>query len=139
MYVLDTNTNQIEKVYDNEWGTFAEASVYYKNSLYLFGGGNAQKDGAIMSGRSVNRFYTINFPDLPCSVGTYFDNDECIPCPKGTYKDTYGPEECVQCSRGMYNEEIGATNIKACIPCPEGTFTAYLGQEFCIKCSTGQF
>ena len=67
VYVLDTNTNHIEKVYVNEWGTFAEASAYYKNSLYIFGGGNAQKDGAIMSGRSVNRFYTINFPDLPCS------------------------------------------------------------------------
>ena len=75
-----------------------------KNSLYIFGGGDAEKDGAIRRSRSVNRFYKINFPDMPCSLGTYELNNECVPCPKGTYKDTYGSGACISCAVGMYNE-----------------------------------
>ena len=68
-------------MHDGEWGAFAESSVYYKNSLYVFGGGASAKDGGIRLTRSVNRFYKIDFPDLPCSVGTYNDNTGCVPCP----------------------------------------------------------
>ena len=32
------DTSNIENVYENEWGTFAEAIVFYKNRLYVFGG-----------------------------------------------------------------------------------------------------
>ena len=81
-------------MYDLDWGAFAESSVYYKNSLYIFGGGASERDGAIRLTRSVNRFYKITFLDLPCSVGTYESNNECVPCPKGTYKDTYGAGDC---------------------------------------------
>ena len=82
-------------MYDLEWITFAEASVYYKNSLYVFGGGDAEKDGSVRRSRSVNRFYKINFPDMPCSLGTYPLENQCTSCPLGTYKDTYGPTECI--------------------------------------------
>ena len=86
-------TNNIEHILDLDWKTFAESSVYYKNSLYVFGGGDSLPDGAIRETRSVDRFYKINFPDMPCSVGTYSLNNECTPCPKGTYKDMTGPNE----------------------------------------------
>ena len=80
-----------------DWRTFAEASVYYKNSLYVFGGGDSIADGIIRETRSVDRFYKINFPDMQCSLGTYQHDNECVICPRGAYKDTYGPSRCIEC------------------------------------------
>ena len=81
IYVLDLDSNTIEHVSDTDQGSFAESSVYYKNSLYVFGGGASARDGAIRLTRSINRFYQINFPDLECSIGTYEHTNECLPCP----------------------------------------------------------
>jgi hypothetical protein len=30
---------------------------------------------------------------VPCSIGHYYSNEECISCPKGTYQDTIGNYE----------------------------------------------
>ena len=130
VWVINVESNNIEHMLDLDWNTFAESSVYYKNSLYVFGGGDSLADGVIRETRSLDRFYKINFPDMQCSEGTFKLNDNCIPCPKGSYKDKSGSEECIQCSKGTYNEQIGASNEKQCIPCPEGTFNPKLGQHF---------
>ena len=61
---------------DLDWYTFAESSVYYKNSFYVFGGGDSHSGGVIRQTRSVDRWYKINFPEMPCSVGTYKVHDE---------------------------------------------------------------
>ena len=90
IYIIDLDSNSIEHKYDLDWNTYAESSVYYKNSLWVFGGGDAESDGAIRKSRSTNRFYKINFLDMPCSIGTFKQDNECIPCAKGTYKDTDG-------------------------------------------------
>ena len=47
VYVLNMASNNIEAVAELDWLTFAEASVYYKNSLYVFGGGDAEEDGSV--------------------------------------------------------------------------------------------
>ena len=95
VWVLNMESNSIEHMIDLDWNTFAESSVYHKNSLYVFGGGDSLADGVIRKTRSVDRFYKVNFPDMPCSQGSYLFNNECISCPKGTYKDTYGPDSCI--------------------------------------------
>ena len=69
-----------------DWAAYGEAAVYYKNSMYVFGGGGSSEDGAIHLTLSVDRFYMITFADLPCSAGTYPENGSCIPCPPGTFK-----------------------------------------------------
>ena len=78
VWVVNLESNILEHVLDLEWKSFAESGVYYKNSLYVFGGGDSLPDGAIRETRSVDRFYKLNFPDMPCSVGTYLKNNECI-------------------------------------------------------------
>ena len=71
-----------------DWTAYAEATVYYKNSLYVFGGGGSSPDGAIHLTLSVDRYYKITFEDLPCSEGTYKLDGVCVPWPKGTYKSS---------------------------------------------------
>lgn len=98
------HSKTIERKHENDWSPFAESSSYYKNSLYIFGGGNSIGDNVVAETATVDRFYKINFPDLPCSTGTYLFENQCVPCQKGSYKDTFGPEECIQCPAGTFNE-----------------------------------
>jgi hypothetical protein len=57
VYVLDLNQRSSEKVLELPWSAYAEAGGYYKNSVFIFGGGSASRDGAIHLTRSVDRFY----------------------------------------------------------------------------------
>ena len=69
-------SGNVEQKLDLPWKTFAEASLYYKNSLYAFGGGDSLRGGARRDDRTVDRFYKINFPDMPCGLGTYLSDNE---------------------------------------------------------------
>ena len=90
LYSIQFDTNEITYLKKLDWGSYAEAAVYYKNSLYIFGGGGATRNDTPRLTIAVDRFYKINFPDYPCSIGTYSAGNECVPCPIGTYKDIEG-------------------------------------------------
>lgn len=127
VYTMNLETGDSQLITDLEWKSYAEASVYYKNSLYVFGGGGASNDGAIHLTLSTDRFYKITFDDLPCSAGTYLLNGLCTVCPKGTYKYQTTDLECKFCPRGYYNDKIAGASFKNCLPCPERTFNGELG------------
>ena len=61
VYIINTESGNIEHTLDLPWKTFAEASLYYKNSLYSFGGGDSLPDGALSETRTVKQILQDNF------------------------------------------------------------------------------
>lgn len=41
---------------------------------------------------------------MPCSVGHFFANDECLSCPIGTYQHFTGQTFCYICPKGKTTE-----------------------------------
>jgi hypothetical protein len=53
---------------------------------------------------------------VKCTEGTFFnDEEECIPCPVGTYQDVEGATSCSHCPEGTWTLDNQATNITDCI------------------------
>jgi hypothetical protein len=112
--------------------TYYGASVYYKNSIYIYGG--AYSFGNLPL-RSIvkNNLIVINLnekcegsEDLcisDCSKGTYHENEGCSLCPKGIYSNKVGSNSCSLCRAGYFSDIIGAETAKACKPCPYGFFS----------------
>ena len=57
---------------------------------------------------------------VECSQGTFLlkgasiDDDDCFPCPIGTYQDQEGQSNCTMCPLGMITNGMGAVNITEC-------------------------
>ena len=62
---MNFDTGEFKHATTLDWSAYAEAAVYYKNSLYVYGGGSSSPDGAIHLTLSTDRFYKITFEDLP--------------------------------------------------------------------------
>ncbi|KAL4239474.1 hypothetical protein ACF0H5_000289 [Mactra antiquata] len=67
-----------------------------------------------------------------CNPGSYLVDDQCEPCPRGTYKD-YMFDDCTECGNSLTTEEDGADDISLCsIPiCSAGS--VIVGGQ-CSKC-----
>ncbi|NXP73581.1 THYG protein, partial [Ramphastos sulfuratus] len=50
-----------------------------------------------------------------CPPGSYFQNDECIPCPLGYYQYETGRSSCIKCSMGKTTNSYGAISADHCI------------------------
>jgi len=50
-----------------------------------------------------------------CNSGEVVIDDQCVPCPAGTYFDLAGGSKCTKCSIGQYNEDPARL---ACNKCP---------------------
>ena len=56
---------------------------------------------------------------VPCSIGHYYSNEECISCLKGTYQDTIGQISCNSCPEGLSTEGTNSISIDDCnVPIP---------------------
>ena len=111
---------------------YGHSAVHYKNAVYIFGGGSSV--GAYRSKNTFsNLLIKVEFDseefNLGCSEGTYLET--CEPCPKGTY---YENNDCIKCPKGRYNNLLASSGQNQCILCPEGTFTDTLGSEYCLEC-----
>ncbi|GIX82770.1 neuronal pentraxin receptor [Caerostris extrusa] len=94
--------------------------------------------------------------DLICSLGQIRNDNSCIDCPAGTYKDDIS-DACVDCPHATYQD---TENSFSCLPCPQapcqpGTYSRTtfepchvcplhtyqeweLGKD-CLKCPNGLF
>ncbi|CAG2241794.1 unnamed protein product [Mytilus edulis] len=56
---------------------------------------------------------------VPCSIGHYYSNEECLSCDKGTYQDQTGQTFCFSCPKGMTTEGTDSVSIDDCnVPTP---------------------
>jgi len=73
-----------------------------------------------------------------CKSGQVVVDDQCVPCPKGTYFDE-AEQVCTKCAIGFYNADY---EQRACNKCPEGKITEVEGatsENDCkLKCSAGE-
>ncbi|CAC5361892.1 unnamed protein product [Mytilus coruscus] len=49
--------------------------------------------------------------EVPCSIGHYYSNGECLSCAIGTYQDETGQTFCVSCPKGMTTEGTDSISI----------------------------
>eukprot|EP00736_Rhodelphis_marinus_P007295 Rmarinus@m.20950 len=85
-----------------------------------------REEGACDFGQYVN-------PDYD---STRTDSMPCLPCPAGTYADSYGNTQCTKCPLGMKaTGATGATQMEdACDPCEAGTYNPRRGAQTCRVC-----
>ncbi|CAG2206584.1 unnamed protein product [Mytilus edulis] len=56
---------------------------------------------------------------VPCSIGHFASNNECLSCNKGTYQDQDGQTFCMSCPKGMTTEGTDSVSIDdCCVPLP---------------------
>ena len=113
---------------------YSGASAYFKNSIYIHGGGTSA--GKILrSGKNSADFFKVSEASWKCSTGTYFDS-ECRLCPSGTSNPSMGSPFCFDCSEGKYSPNYGAF---ICSDCPEGTYSNEKGSKECKDCAFEKF
>jgi hypothetical protein len=62
---------------------------------------------------------------IPCTKGTAYVNNACIPCPRGSYQNKEGQLECKACPDGTYTESSGAQSKTQCLAvCGNGMFSS---------------
>jgi hypothetical protein len=119
--------------------------VYFKNSIFTFGGGTVLGTTLVTTMFNPN-LYEIDLSKLcsslgtcspQCSIGTFNDGEECIPCEKGSYSDSYGNSSCTLCPAGTYNANPGANSNRQCYPCPRGSYNNIEGNWLCFDCPAG--
>ncbi len=123
--------------------TFYGASIYYKNKIYIHGGGYSFGD-LPLSSIVTNDLIVINlneecedsegFCTDDCSKGTAFSSEGCDLCPMGSYSDIIGSKRCEPCEVGYFSDIMGAETSKTCKPCPYGYFNTSKGQSMCLIC-----
>ncbi|XP_058132055.1 thyroglobulin [Dasypus novemcinctus] len=69
------------------------------------------------------------FHRVPATSRAHQDAQGCVKCPEGSY---FQDEQCIPCSIGFYQEQAGSL---ACVACPEGRTTLFAGafsQTHCV-------
>ncbi|OWK61504.1 Thyroglobulin [Lonchura striata] len=83
------------------------------------------KTGPNSQGCEVVEFQSSNkvivLSAVVCPPGSYFQDDECIPCPLGYYQYQTGHSFCIKCPVGKTTNSYGATSADHCVtPCQGG-------------------
>jgi hypothetical protein len=123
--------------------THQVASVYYKNKIYIHGGGD-NFGSLYLKGTVKNDLVVIELSDecgdsdliciSECSKGTYYKEGSCHICSEGSFSENIGSVECDLCPSGYFSEIIGAETHRTCTACPYGYYNDQEGQSFCREC-----
>ena len=140
LYVFDLTTDTLQKdSFLGDLNLIGHSSVQIGNSIYIFGG-LLTKEGYQISSTGTNGLHKLVFEStdkyqLTCSNGKIVSSI-CEPCPKGTY---YLNEACLECKKGTYNSKIGAHMASECYPCKAGYFNDEAGASYCKQCPFNKY
>ena len=82
----------------------------------------AQNDQLLPLDQPSSSTTTTGFPQT-CSLGQFFTGGPCLPCSAGTYQnEEHHTKSCKQCERGTYAPGEGAIE---CIPCEAGNLVIF--------------
>ncbi|OAF65628.1 hypothetical protein A3Q56_06657, partial [Intoshia linei] len=76
-----------------------------------------------------------------CAIGYYLDiiQDQCYPCPRGTYQDIVGQFSCISCTFDKTTINTASTHVDQCLPfCEPGKFQE-IGNSICFPCLQGTY
>jgi len=133
IYELDLDTEEETELDSFPFKPWAHAGRYLRNSMFIFGGGGADwSDGNLNQNHASDLFFEYKMgSNYPCSKGSYLLDDDCVLCPRGTFKMFVGNGECVKCPAGTYNDLEGSDDFQFCILCEPGTFNMEDGSPYC--------
>lgn len=137
---MNYKTGEYKKVGNLPFGIYNSAGVYFKDKVYIFGGGSSF-GLTLLINSTRNLFLEISMNkecgdncNWPCSLGSYRTEFGCQTCPQGYYSNSLG-DDFLPCPEGTYGNTKGADSIRQCYPCPEKTFNDIQGSPFCKICS----
>jgi hypothetical protein len=139
-----TNTSGLFYLENLAHYIYASGFVYYKSSLFSFGGGAMLGQAMLMTVASTD-FFQLDMKtvcangacEVVCSPGTYMDGGACAKCPAGTYAEGLGNTQCQLCPAGTMSRYSAATSRRQCLPCPTNTFSNTTGATYCLACLSG--
>ena len=138
---VDLKTSEVKVIGTLASKPFHAASVYYKDKIYIQGGGDTFGFFSL-SNLPNNYLHIIELNDVdsetwPCSKGSYRKDSHCEACPVGTYNERIG-SECMPCLPGYYSNNIASDSISFCLPCNEGYYNPKEAQGLCLDCPSSQ-
>lgn len=118
---------------------YGAEAAYFKNSVYLFGGGDHIAQLA-QTKIFKNSLYMISVDETdnftwPCSIGTI--GQKCTVCPSGNYFNN--STSCNKCRQGTFYNSIAGGSKFECYPCMFGTFASESGSSYCTSCPSSYF
>lgn len=138
---VDLKTSEVKTIGTLVSKPFHAASVYYKDKIYIQGGGDSFGTFSLANLPN-NYLHIIELNDeesetWPCSKGSYRKDNYCEVCPVGTYNERIG-SDCIPCLPGYYSNNIASDSITHCLPCSEGYYNPKEAQGLCIECPSSQ-
>jgi Galactose oxidase, central domain/Tyrosine-protein kinase ephrin type A/B receptor-like len=138
IFFINLDSYQITRLNLTGIYAYSYGASLYKNSIYVFGGGD-HRNLMVNPDGAVNNLYKIttdhNDPiQFECSSGTNGTN--CSFCSEGYYDS--GNNTCIACPQGTYSNVVGATSIFQCAYCAKGTYNDIIGNFYCKECSINQ-
>mmetsp|Transcript_5708 Transcript_5708/g.10208 ORF Transcript_5708/g.10208 Transcript_5708/m.10208 type:complete len:981 (-) Transcript_5708:36-2978(-) len=144
VHLMEISSGEASLVSKLNFSIYSAACKYYKDSIYIYGGGDRFGE-KFRSSVPVHNFYRFDLNELcgehcnwPCSPGTYQSKVAlCEACPEGTYNDAYGALSCKQCPAGTFSRRMGNSSLRQCYPCEEGFYNPTPGSSKCLGCPNG--
>ncbi|CAG9313184.1 unnamed protein product [Blepharisma stoltei] len=147
IFVLNLDTDTITSQNSMEDYFYSSASLYYKKSFYIQGGGSVAGE-AMRAFLAQGSFIKIELAcdtstntscHWTCSPGTYIQNNACVPCPAGTFNPSYGATTCFSCPSGTFNPTKGANTAYQCYPCDSSSYNSFEGSATCRACPVNKY
>ncbi|OMJ75090.1 hypothetical protein SteCoe_25868 [Stentor coeruleus] len=123
--------------FSDDTGVYGHSVCHWKDTFFIFGGGKSRNNFKIKNSAS-NDFLKIenseSSPKIECGKGTILP--DCAPCNAGEY---YQDNLCIPCPKGRFSINPASIGEEQCIQCAAGTFSDKEGSTYCLDCSYGYF
>ena len=105
-------------------------NVHNGHHPYTIGEGSTSKEACLQCPLGYSHHKVLN-------MTSGIEDNQCLPCPPGYYKDNPHSYQCKATDLGYYTSQAGSIHQ---LPCPPGSHSdSHLGSTTCHLCDTGHF